>query len=256
MTPGVVVPRRSWVAQIMGMPISVHLRGPDVVADPDIPSVVDVVFEQLREVDLLFSTYRADSEVSRLRRGELTLSQCHPLVREVVGWCEQARERTDGYFDAQLPGGFDPSGLVKGWAVERAATRLAAIKGCDYYLNAGGDMALGVASPDSPAWKVGIEDPRNPTRILAVREVRSGGVATSGTAARGAHILDPHTGGHPDDLLAVTVIGPTLLWADVYATAAFARGADALHWLRTRASGYEVLLVDRTGRAFPQEESA
>jgi thiamine biosynthesis lipoprotein len=247
MTPGVEVPRRSWVEQIMGMPISLHLRGPGVSIDPDIPGVVAAVFEQLREADRLFSTYRPASEVSRLRRGELKVRECHPLVREVVGLCRQAREVTDGYFDARLPGGYDPSGLVKGWAVERAATLLAGIVDCDYYLNAGGDMALGVASPDSPAWQIGIEDPRDPTRIFAVREVRAGGVATSGSAARGAHIIDPHTGKRPDDVLAVTVIGPTLLWADVYATAAFARGADPVGWLATHAPGYDVLVVDRDG---------
>jgi thiamine biosynthesis lipoprotein len=247
MTSGVEVPRRSWVEQVMGMPISLHLRGPEVGTDPDIPGVVAAVFEQLREADRLFSTYRPDSEVSRLRRGELTVPECHSLVREVVGLCRQACELTDGYFDAWLPGGFDPSGLVKGWAVERAATLLAGIEGCDYYLNAGGDMALGVASPGSPAWKVGIEDPRDPTLIVTVRDVRSGGVATSGSAARGAHIVDPHTGKYPDDMLAVTVIGPTLLWADVYATAAFARGADPVGWLAVRAPGYEALVVDRDG---------
>jgi thiamine biosynthesis lipoprotein len=249
MTAGREMPRRSWVEQVMGMPISVHLRGPDVRTAPGIGRVVAAVFEQLRQVDRLMSTYRADSEVIRLRRGELSLSQCHPSVREVVGLCEQARQRTDGYFDARLPGGFDPSGLVKGWAVERAARLLADIGACDYYLNAGGDIALGVAMPDSAAWKVGIEDPRDPTRVLAVREARCGGVATSGSAARGAHIVDPHTGRHPDDLLAVTLIGPTLLWADVYATAAFARGADALHWLSSHAPAYEALVVYRDGRA-------
>ncbi|MFD1530810.1 FAD:protein FMN transferase [Pseudonocardia aurantiaca] len=247
------MPRRSWVEQIMGMPISVHLRGPGVSTGPGVARVVAAVFEQLRQVDHLMSTYRADSEVIRHRRGELTLSRCHPWVREVVELCEQARLRTDGYFDARLPGGFDPSGLVKGWAVERAARLLAGIDACDYYLNAGGDIALGVAAPDAPGWRVGIEDPRDPTRILAVREARCGGVATSGSAARGAHIVDPHTGRRPDDLLAVTLIGPTLLWADVYATAAFARGADALHWLRTHAPAYEALVVYRDGRAAPAD---
>lgn len=232
----------------MGMPISVHLRGPEVRSDPDVVPVVDEVFDQLREVDRLFSTYRPDSEISRLRRGELTARGCDPLVREVIGLCEQAGERTGGYFDAWLPGGFDPSGLVKGWAVERAAALLAAFGGCDYYVNAGGDMALSVASPDSPAWLVGIEDPRDRTRILTTRAVRACGVATSGTAARGLHIVDPHTGDHPDDLLAVTVIGPTLLWADVYATAAFARGADAVGWMRERAPEYEVVVVGHDTR--------
>jgi FAD:protein FMN transferase len=229
----------------MGMPISVHLRGPEVRTDPGIVVVVDDVFALLRETDALFSTYRPDSEVSRLRRGELTGRECHPLVRQVLELCEEARERTDGYFDAWLPGGFDPSGLVKGWAVERAAALLAGLGECDYYLNAGGDMAVNVASATSPPWTVGIEDPRDRTRILTTRQVRAGGVATSGSAARGAHIVDPHTGDRPRNLLAVTVLGPTLLWADVYATAAFARGPDAEGWLRDRAPEYEAVVVGR-----------
>jgi thiamine biosynthesis lipoprotein ApbE len=51
-----------------------------------------------------------------------------------------------------------------------------------------------------------------------------------------------------EDLLSVTVLGPTLLWADVYATAAFAMGADAASWLRENASDYAALVVDADGR--------
>jgi thiamine biosynthesis lipoprotein len=234
------IPRQAWVEQIMGMPVSLHLRGAGVREDPAVPPAVAVVFKRLRAVDRLFSTYRPDSQVSRIRRGELPEDRWHPWVREVVGLCVRARERTDGYFQAWLPTGFDPSGLVKGWAVERAAALLSGLP-YDHCLNAGGDIAARVHSPGSPPWRVGIEDPRDRTRILTVCEVRAGGVATSGSAARGAHILDPHTGGHPDELLSVTVTGPTLLWADVYATAAFARGGDVVSWLRACAPGYEAL---------------
>jgi thiamine biosynthesis lipoprotein len=244
-TTGAAPARRSWVQQIMGMPVSVHVRGPGARADPCLADVVDAVFAQLREADRLFSTYRDDSEVSRLRRGDLTPARCHPLVREVLELCEEARERTDGWFDAWLPGGLDPSGLVKGWAVERAAALLADVDGLDHYVNAGGDMAVRVAGPAAPPWRIGVEDPRDRSRLLAVREVRCGGIATSGSAARGAHIVDPRTGNRPDDLLSVTVIGPTLLWADVYATAAVARGRDATDWLAARAPDHEVLVVHR-----------
>ncbi len=246
MTTGVAVDRRSWVQQIMGMPVSVHVRGPGVRTDPHVASLVDETFSLLREVDGLLSTYREDSEISRLRRGGLTPARCHPLVREVLGLCEEARERTDGWFDAWLPGGLDPSGLVKGWAVERAADLLATT-GHDLYVNAGGDMAVRVARPGAPPWRIGIEDPRDRSRLLAVHEVRRGGIATSGSAARGAHIVDPHTGGYPDELLSVTVTGPRLLWADVYATAAFARGPDAASWLAGRDPAYDVLVVGRDG---------
>lgn len=228
----------------MGMPISVHLRGPGVRSDHLVSVTVDRLFEQLRTVDGLFSTYLPDSQVNGIRRGELAEDRWHPWVHEVVRLCEQARQRTDGYFDAWLPTGFDPSGLVKGWAVERAAALLADLDGCDSCVNAGGDVVTRVHSPDSPAWRVGVEDPRDRTKILAVQEIRTGGVATSGSAARGAHIIDPHTGHRPHDLLSVTVTGPTLLWADVYATAAFAYGRrDITSWLNARAPDYHALVV-------------
>ncbi len=248
--------RRAWVEQIMGMPVSLHLRGPRAAGDSAVEQLVTALFAHLRAVDALFSTYRADSEIMRLNRGELRLDACDPLVQEVADLCAEATRRTDGYFSAELPAPghptgtgttagtgtaagasagrrwFDPSGLVKGWAVERAAARLTAIDGHDYYLSAGGDIAAYVADPVSPAWNVGICDPFDSTRVLATVPVRSGGVATSGSAARGAHIMNPRTGRPASsDLLAVTVTGPSLMWADVYATAAFARGSDALAWL-------------------------
>lgn len=235
--------RQAWVEQVMGMPISLHLRGEGVREDPAVPPVVAAVFDRLRAVDRLFSTYQPGSQVSRIRRGDLPQDAWHPWVREVVALCAWARERTEGYFEAWLPSGFDPSGLVKGWAVERAAALLSELP-YDHCLNGGGDIAARVRSPGSPPWRVGIEDPRDRTRILTAREMRTGAVATSGSAARGAHIVDPHTGRHPAELLAVTVSGPTLLWADVYATAAFARGGDVVSWLRVRAPGYEALVIE------------
>jgi thiamine biosynthesis lipoprotein len=246
--------RQSWVEQIMGMPISVSVRSAaGIDRDPGIPAAVAAVFDQLREIDRLFSTYRPDSQVSQLNRFAIAENDCHPLVREVIDLCHEARERTDGYFDAWLPGpaghpAFDPSGLVKGWAVERAAKQLAGLANQDYYVNAGGDIALAVC-PRSPSWRIGIEDPFDRSQILAVREVRSGGVATSGTAARGAHIVDPSSGRAADTFASVTLIGPSLRWADVYATAAFARGAGAVEWLAKSAPSYEVIAVEAdTGR--------
>jgi thiamine biosynthesis lipoprotein len=241
--------RQSWVEQIMGMPVSVHLRGDGLRDAARVSEVVAQTFGQLREVDRLFSTYRPESEVSALKRGELQPSACHPLVKEVLELCDLANERTDGFFNAWLlPAGFDPSGLVKGWAVERAAKLLAGIESCDCYLNAGGDMMLGAASTESPDWKVGIEDPRDSSRIIAVQSIRSGGIATSGNAARGLHIVNPHTGQRADELLSVTVMGSSLLWADVFATAAFAHGSEALPWLASRLPGYQALIVDKAGQ--------
>lgn len=239
--------RRAWVEQIMGMPISLHLRGPDLDA-PEVVRAVAEVFADLRETDRLFSPYRPDSLVGAVNRGELLPAGYPPPLAEVVELCERARERTGGYFDAELPDGsggirFNPTGLVKGWAAERAATRLRDLAGRDFCLNAGGDVVVGGTAP----WRIGVEDPRQPQRVVATVTVTGGAVATSGSAHRGAHILVPQTGAPARDLIAATVTGPSLTWADIYATAAVARGRTALRWLGRLPDGYAGLVVKPDG---------
>ncbi|KAA2261729.1 FAD:protein FMN transferase [Solihabitans fulvus] len=238
--------RGAWVEQIMGMPISVHLRGPQVPGER--PEAVERVFDELRRVDRIFSTHRADSQISQLADGLRDLSDCDQQVTEVLALCDTARELTEGWFDALLPTGdgalrLDPTGLVKGWAVERAVAALAEDWPGDYYVNAGGDLALG--SRSGQPWRVGIEDPQT-GGVLAVVPLATGGIATSGTAHRGEHILLPSTGAPATELRSITVVGPSLLWADVFATAAFARGATGVAWVHELA-GYEALAVGRDG---------
>src|SRR3954447_9472621 len=243
----VTMPRRAWVEQGMGLPVSIHLRGP-AVRQPWTGQVVAAVYDELRAVDALFSTYREDSEVSRVNQGRLCLADAHPMLREVAALCELARERTDGCFDAQLPdprGGirWDPSGVVKGWGTERAAAHLARIGGHDVSVNAGGDVALVPGRPDSTPWRIGIDDPDRPGRVLSVVAVSSGGGAAPGPAAGGRRIPAPRRGVPADALRAATVVGPHLLWADVYATAAVVRGPGAAEWL-PRPAGHAGPVVE------------
>lgn len=216
------------VEQIMGMPIVVEVRGGDVPED---------VFDWFRWVDETFSTYKPDSEVSRLARGELAVEEAHPDVQAVLARCEQLRVETNGYFDARAGGELDPSGLVKGWAVDRA-TEL--IDADEYCISAGGDMRV------RGEWKVGIQHPLEPQAIAAVVEAHDLAVATSGEYERGPHVIDPHTGEAPDGVLSVTITGPELATADAYATAALAMGARvAPHWVaRLRGYGAMVILSD------------
>lgn len=244
-------PRRAWVEQIMGLPISVHVRDADPHA-PRAAASVAAVFAELRRADEIFSPYRDDSELSRWERGELAAEAADATFGEVLALCDEARERTGGWFDPRnLPDPrtgvprFDPSGLVKGWAVQRAAGHLRCLQGYSWCLNAGGDVLVH-AEPGTPAWRVGVEDPDDPSRVLAVLDLHDGAVATSGTAHRGAHILDPRTRRPATAVRSVTVTGPELLWADVYATAAAARGPRSLRWLGTLA-GHAALLVSATG---------
>jgi thiamine biosynthesis lipoprotein len=229
------------VEQVMGMPVVLDVRDDAGVGD----AVLDRVFDWLRFVDTTFSTYKEDSEISRFNRGELALSDAHETVREVLDRCEELREETGGYFDARapLPGQVDPSGLVKGWAVDRAAAILDEAGARNYAVNAGGDMVLrGGALPDD-RWRVGIQHPLIRDRIAKVVEANDLAVATSGAYARGEHVVDPHTGKPPAGVLSVTITGPQLATADAYATAAFAMGDDGPAWTRGLPDGYEAMTI-------------
>src|SRR5690242_15608474 len=152
----------------MGMPISLALRGRHA-DDAAARAAWAAVTEELREVDRVFSTYRADSFVSRLARGELGLEDCPDEVGEVLAIGAAAERDSGGAFSVRLPGPdggevLDPSGVVKGWAVERAAAHLHALDGTDFCLSAGGDMTCRTLDPAGPPWRIGVEDPADPGR--------------------------------------------------------------------------------------------
>ncbi|MEV4262900.1 FAD:protein FMN transferase [Kribbella sp. NPDC049584] len=239
-----------YVEHVMGMPISLALRGrhaDDDVAGQAWAKALDV----LHTADRMFSTYRTDSYVCRLNRGELTVTDCPPEVAEVLALGEQARCESRGAFDVRRAAGLDPSGVVKGWAVERAAHAFDPLAGTDYCLSAGGDMVCRVAGPNSPAWRIGIEDPHAPDKLVAVVPIRNGAIATSGLHRRGDHITDARTGTTPTALASVTVVHRSLTQADIDATAAFALGPVGLTWLQSRPGRTGlVVLADGTRHIF------
>lgn len=243
---GIALPRRSWVRQIMGMPISVLCRGP-AARDDEADAVVAAVFDDLRGVDEEFSPYLPDSAVARIRAGLGAIGEGSERVREVAERAEHWRDRTGGRFDARRPDGtWDPSGLVKGWAVERAAVRFERLADLDWCLNAGGDVLLSCVTDRT--FVVGIADPRDPARVLASVALGAGAVATSGTGARGQHIYDPALRGTSAPIWAsVSVTGPSLETADVLATAAFVAGRE---WkdLLAQFPGYAGLAISASGR--------
>ncbi|GAA4758533.1 FAD:protein FMN transferase [Actinomycetospora chibensis] len=240
-----------YVEHVMGLPISLALRGRHA-DDTTGRSAWRAVMATLREADRVFSTYRRDSVVSRINRSEVGLGDpgVPSELHDVLDIADRAGRATDGAFSVWLPGPdgerhLDPSGVVKGWAVERAAAALRALDDTDFCLGAGGDVLGRALDPDLP-WRIGIEDPHDPRRLLATVPVRDGAVATSGTAHRGAHVIDVRTALPPTGIAAVTVIASTLTVADVDATAAFALGADAAEWLGRRV-GRSGLVVASDG---------
>jgi thiamine biosynthesis lipoprotein len=216
------------VEEIMGMPIILDVR------DPVDEAQLDEVYDWFRWVDATFSTYKEDSEISRVNRAEIHLRDCHADVRWVIDRCRELRDETAGYFDAEavVEGTIDPSGLVKGWSVDRAAAILDEAGIRNYTVNAGGDMRLRGGALPQPHWRVGIQHPRVPDRLAAVVEATDLAVATSGAYKRGEHVVDPHTARPPTGVLSVTIVGPDLTTADAYATAAFAMGEAGPEWTR------------------------
>jgi FAD:protein FMN transferase len=234
----------------MGTVVSIDVRDPDP-SDPAIARAIEEAVAWLHEVDTRFSPFREASEIRRLDGGELALDDCHPDVRHVLRVCEDLRTATGGAFDV---GGHDsscrlnPSGFVKGWAVDEAADRLTAAGARSFAVNAGGDIVVrGEAEPGRP-WRVGIRDPAAADRISAVLQLTDRGVATSGLYERGGHVRDPRSGRVPDAYASITVVGPTLGLADAWATAALALGSEGPARVAAQA-GLGVLAISHAGIA-------
>lgn len=229
------------VEHTMGTAFSFDVRGG---GERRVAAALDAAAAWLHHVDEVFSTYRPDSEISRLAAGTRTLAACGPEVREVAALCEAAESDTAGWFTARYAGGFDPTGLVKGWAVERAAAMLASAGAEAVCVNGGGDVQL-----HGGPWRIGVTDPLRPGALATLVEFDGDAlaVATSGPAERGCHILDPRTGRPPAaGLASLTVVCRSLTDADVRATAGYAMGPRARGWL-TALRGTEGFAVAADG---------
>lgn len=232
-----------FVEHVMGTVFSFDVRDP---ITPEIASAAGEAVAFLHHVDKTFSTFRPDSAVSRINRGQVTPDQCSPDVNDVLALCAKAREVSGGWFSETASKSLDPSGLVKGWAIRGASDLLHTAGARNTCINGGGDLQFRGSPSPGATWRAGIADPARPGSVVATITVNADmAVATSGSAERGLHIHDPWTGRlvHGDRSTSVTVVGPDITWADAYATAAFAMGPHAARrWMDT-VEGYEMALV-------------
>jgi thiamine biosynthesis lipoprotein len=243
---------------VMGLPVTIDVRDDGVPA-----GAIAAAFDWLRWVDATFSTYRGDSAIARLNRGELAEADADPHVRAVLQACRALRARTGGAFDAEAaarmpaararpgggagrPGAVEPAGYVKGWAVAGAWERLAAAGVRNAVVDAGGDLVVRGRAAPGRRWRIGIQHPGEPGRVAAVLE--PGGdlaVATSGAYRRGDHIVDPRTGRPPEGVRSVSCAGDDLATADALATAAFAMGREGAAWLAGQPDVEAMVIDDR-----------
>ncbi len=238
---------------VMGTVVSLRIDHDDGDTG-GLEAAVEEAVAELHRLDRIFSTWKPESPLSRWRRGELPLEELPPEVPEVLARCAEAKMTTAGYFDPwAMAGGVDPTGLVKGWAIERAASLLPRDEVLGTLVNGGGDIAASGSEEGRHPWRVGIRHPWRPEALACVVELAGGrAIATSGRYERGEHLIDPHAAatGQPRGALVVSasVVGPSLAMADAYATALAVAGEDERPLGGVLAAGYEVYRIFEQGR--------
>jgi len=154
----------------------------------------------------------------------------------------------------------DLGGIAKGYAVDRAFEVLTSRGFGNLIVNAGGDMRVEGKKPNGP-WVIGIQDPRDRSRILATLDASDICVATSGdyeryftkNGIRYHHLLDPFTGFPARGCRSVTILAKDALSADALATAVFVMGPQKGFELIERMEEVEGLIISSDGEMIISE---
>lgn len=243
--------RHVHVEQAWGTVVSIDVR---LFQDrnPAYLNAVEEVVAWLHDVDQVFSTYKADSIVSQLRVGAIKLDDVDAGVADVVSRCSDMKRITEGTFDPwAVPGGFDPSGIVKGWAIDRAAAILENYGFRNFMINAGGDIVVRGNMDSNTPWRIGIQHPEVAGGVYGTVELSDSAIATSARYERGEHVVSPN--GNPINAISATVVGPDAATADALATALLISGVAGLKWLET-LTGYSGQVV--VGKTVTSQGSA
>lgn len=225
---------------IMGMPITLMAHDNTLTA-----LQIEKVFDVFKKADKKYSPYRKESEVSQLQKLPLLQRRYSPELASIMKLAEQTKQETNGYFNVEHRGSFDPSGIVKGWALQKAAELLEGYTH-NFYIEAGGDLQVRGVNEEGHPWSIGIRNPFERSEQVAVVYLDDKAIATSGTAIRGAHIYDPVSSAPLEDIVSLSVIAPHIIDADRMATAAFAMGEKGIYFLE-QLPGYEAFMIDTHG---------
>ncbi len=212
----------------MGMPITVEITDQTGAQES-----ISQVFNYFDYVDKKFSLYKQASEINKINRHEIDETDYTSDMKEVLRLSEDTKNKTSGYFNIKnRNGNLDPSGLVKGWAIYKAAEMLFKAGYKNFYVEAGGDIQASGKNNSGQDWRVGIRNPFNQEEIVKVVQISNMGMATSGTYIRGQHIYNPHNmANNITEITSLTVIGASVYEADRFATAAFAMGQQGINFI-------------------------
>jgi thiamine biosynthesis lipoprotein len=231
---------------VMGTVVTIDIYTDAEVSAADVTPQLHRARAVLHNVDEVFSTWKEHSPISRLRRGDVTIAETPPEVAEVVRLCATARDLSGGWFDPwAMPGGFDPTGYVKGWAAQRALAALVSPGVSGAIVNAAGDIASFGGRAGANSFRFGIVDPLSPENLACIVELTDA-LATSGTYERGEHLIDPHSGMASARVASASVSGPDLGLADALATAVAVAGGEGLARVE-ELGGYEAMVITFDG---------
>jgi thiamine biosynthesis lipoprotein len=231
---------------VMGTVVTIDVYTEVGHPDREVYPLLDKARATLQRADSVFSTWKANSPISRLRRGEIAIDQTPAEVAEVLESCAIARKISRGWFDPwAMPGGVDPTGYVKGWATQRALAALNSDGIPAAIVNAAGDIASFGGLGYDNAFRIGIVDPFSSRQLACVVEL-VGSIATSGTYERGEHLIDPYSGRPVARAASASVCGPDLGLADALATAIAVAGEPGLEIVES-LEDYEAFIISFDG---------
>ena len=167
------------------------------------------VVDWLHSVDAVFSTYRTDSDISRLRRGRTRRRRREPRCRHVLDLCAGSRDRDRRLLQPVLDGRLDPTGLVRDGRSSRRAELLLDAGSTTMPVNGGGDIQIAVRLPRAT---VDGRHHRSDSTSRILTTVIGRNFASPPRAWRSAaHTSStPHRCRPADVLVSVTVVGRTL----------------------------------------------
>lgn len=231
-------------ALIMGMPASIEIIDAEA-QEKDIEGI----FNYFRQIDQQFSPYKDSSELQKINRGEISPDESSPLMKKILKLSQETQQQTQGFFDINLSGRLDPSGIVKGFAIFQGAKKLSKKGFTNFYVEIGGDIQTAGLNSLGKKWRVGIRNPFNKEEIVKIVYLSGEGIATSGTYLRGGHIYDPLHKRAAGEIVSLSLIGKNIYEADRFATAIFAMGLAGMKFLESLA-GFEGYMIDKNKTAY------
>lgn len=230
----------------MGTPVIIEINDKEAKEEYFIE-----VFNYFRYVDQKFSTYKEDSEITAINKNKIKLSEMSEDMKTIFELGEETKKLTNGYFDIITPSGsYDTSGMVKGWSIYNASKILKKNGVKNFTVEAGGDIETSGKNKEGGKWCIGIQNPFSKKREVVKKVyLNDNGIATSGNYVRGRHIYNPKDkDDNLADIVSLTVIGPNILEADKFATAAYAMGKNGIFFIE-KLAGFEGYAIDKNGLA-------